>query len=95
MSAMVVKRLPQPFEALDEEGFDDPVLRVEVVVDAHGCHTGGGGDTADRECLGSLGLQDLGRGGEQDLHHVGARGPDSWSERLFRHGSSVLKNTVL
>lgn len=86
--------LAQPFEALDEEGLDDPVLRVEMVVDAHWSHTGGRGDAADGERFGSLGLQDLDRGGEQHLHHVGARGPTP-GRTNFRHPPSVLKNTVL
>ena len=47
----------QPFEALDEERLDDPKFQLEVVVDAHGRHVGGGGDPAHREAVGPLVLE--------------------------------------
>ena len=50
----------EAFEALDEERLDDPELRLEVVVDAHRRHVGGGGDPAHREPVGALGLEDVG-----------------------------------
>ena len=50
----------QAVEALDEQGLDDPELRLEVVIDAHGSHVGGGGDPAHRQAVGSLVLEELG-----------------------------------
>ena len=73
------QRVTKAFEALDEEGVDDPELGFEVVVDPHGGDAGCGGDPADREGLGALGLQDLGRRGEEHLAPFRRSGSCSWS----------------
>ena len=60
----------QALETLDEQGFDDAELGLEVVVDAHGSHAGRGGDPADGEGVGALGLEDLGGRGEEGRLHA-------------------------
>ena len=87
-----LRRITEPLEALDEEGLDDPELRLEVVVDPHGGDAGGGGDLAYGQALWTLGLQDLGRRREKRLLHPGAGSPGPAD---FRHIGSVLKNIVL
>ena len=77
----------EAFEALDVERFDDPGLRLEVVVDAHRGDAGGGGDAAHREAVGALGLEDVSGRGEERPLHPGTGGPASWSRcRVFVMG---------
>ena len=52
--------LPQPLEALHVEGLDDPELGLEVVVDAHWSHACRRRDSAHRQAVGTLCLQNLG-----------------------------------
>src|SRR5208282_3459144 len=84
--------LSQSLEALHEEGLDDPGLGLEVVVDPHGSDVGGGGDPADRQSVGALGLEDLGGGGEERRLHPRTGSPGA---AVFPHTSSVLKYIVL
>ena len=83
----------EALEALDEQRLDDAELRLEVVVDAHGRDAGGGGDPADREAVGALGLEDVGGRGEEGRLHPGAR--DVLVRRISVIVSSLLKNIVL
>ncbi len=69
-----------------------PDFDVEVVVDAHGRDPGGGGDAPDRQGVGALGFEDVGRGLEQRSLHARTGGP---GPRLFRHVRTLLKNIVL
>ena len=67
--------VPEALEALDEQRLDDAVLRVEVVVDAHGCDAGGGGNPTHGQRVRSFGLEYLGGGREQCVPDVRAGGP--------------------